>query len=147
MGLTFFHEVGLAENVCRQVSLRISAPPASFGNEFQNPSQGFRTSKPRATVALPDDKTHRLGSKTSSLVSAGLRGHERVKSRGAADFFDLSTIFLKRLPADVLGVSACTWSAAASLTPKYEKCSKRLPADVLRVSENFGVYFFFTKCG
>ena len=58
---------------------------------------------------LPDGKTYRLGSKTSSLVSAGLRGHERQKSRGAADFADLSTIFLKRLPADVLGVSACTW--------------------------------------
>ena len=30
-----------------------------------------------------------MGSKTSTLGSAGLRGHERLKSRGAADFVDL----------------------------------------------------------
>ena len=50
---------------------------------------------------LPDDKTYRLGSKTSSLVSAGLRGHERLKSRGAADFFDLSTSVCIRMHLSV----------------------------------------------
>ena len=33
-----------------------------------------------------------MGSKTSTLGSAGLRGHERLKSRGAADFVDLRCV-------------------------------------------------------
>ena len=109
----------LIQNVCLQVFWTIRNQKNSaeitrsqIKQEFQNPRQGFRTSKPYWVRRLAP---------LCRPASAAMSGRSPAER---PIFAVWSTILLKRLPADVLGVSVCAWQAARSLTPKYEKRSK-----------------------
>ena len=92
--ITFLLE--LAQNVCLQSVLDIRHKKNAahrvtiqINQEFQNPIQGFRTSKPGGRSPGVQEEID-SGTRLSPVYSAGLRGHEREQShrpRAAAESY------------------------------------------------------------